>query len=66
MMRKTIFRFRIWLLVSGAALVIAAPRQLIAQQTPFAEGQVHVVRTGETLWTLAEYYLGDPLLWPAS
>ncbi len=67
MRRMTIFRFsgRIALLAT-AVVVVGAP--LAAQQDSTAagrQGRVHIVGVGETLWTLAEMYLGDPHLWPA-
>lgn len=65
MRRMTISRFK----GSGAliaAAVLAAVAPLSAQDTTAVVQQerVHVVREGETLWTLAEFYLGDPFLWP--
>ena len=68
MRRMTISRFRgrIALLATAVVLMVGAP--LAAQQDSTAAGRqrrVHTVGAGETLWTLAEMYLGDPHLWPA-
>jgi hypothetical protein len=54
--------------VLTAAALLAAAGPLAAQDTTLVQVQqerrVHVVTVGETLWTLAELYLGDPYLWP--
>ncbi|MEX1050379.1 MAG: LysM domain-containing protein, partial [Gemmatimonadales bacterium] len=60
MTRTTISRSRI-VLVAAAALM-AWP--LAAQDTTQARPSRHIVQAGETLWSLAQLYLGDPFLWP--
>jgi hypothetical protein len=51
-----------------AAAVLAAAGPLAAQDTTLVQVQqerrVHIVAEGETLWTLAELYMGNPYLWP--
>jgi hypothetical protein len=60
-------------LLSIAAIALAAllpeALPLHAQErqeetTPQEGRRVHVVRLGDTLWDLAEFYLSDPFLWP--
>ena len=66
MRRTTISRFKGAGALTAAAL-LAAAGPLAAQDTTVVQvpqQRVHMVTVGETLWTLAELYLGDPYLWP--
>ncbi len=64
MRRTTIFRSRPLFLGLIAVAVGTVP--LSAQDSTAANqsARVHIVVVGETLWTLAELYFGDPHLWP--
>lgn len=67
MRRTTIFRSD--RAIGMAAVLLFAAANLPAQVSTGAGQQiqgptVHVVQTGETLWGLAQQYLGDPFLWP--
>lgn len=63
MKRTTISRSSLALL----AALLAAPAAGAAAQDTLQTGtqeRRHVVREGETLWAIAQMYLGDPFLWP--
>lgn len=69
MTRMTISRFKSTkALIAAAVIAAAAPLSAqdsaVVQQQPLQQSRVHIVSDGETLWTLAQLYLGDAFLWP--
>jgi LysM repeat protein len=47
----------------AAGLLVMGPAIAIAQQT-VETPKTHTVKKGDTLWDLAQLYLGDPFRWP--
>lgn len=49
--------------------ILALPRAVFADSQGIAasgeKGQLHVVAPGDTLWGIAEHYLGTPWIWPS-
>ena len=70
MRRTTICRSSRAILLVLAAVPLSwtvLPAQDTTQAAPAAMGQVpasHTVARGETLWSIAQMYFADPLLWP--
>ena len=59
-MRMTICRSSVIVLIAGA---LVAPASLVAQSPDPGSLRTHVVRPGDTLWELAERYLGSGYRW---
>ena len=58
-------------LIPALVITVALPATALAQQRPAgglpgsAQGTIHVVEKGDTLWDLAERYMNNPWEWPA-
>src|SRR5262245_53264893 len=49
-------------ILSALAAGVLAAQSLNAQEA--AQPRTHTVKRGDTLWDLAQHYLGDAFLWP--
>lgn len=66
MTRTTISRSSLLMVAIALAAPAAGAAAQDTLQTAEAEStRRHIVREGETLWAIAQMYLGDPFLWPA-
>ncbi len=49
---------------SAAALVLVGSAATVSAQNVRTDSATHIVKRGDTLWDLAQTYLGDPFQWP--